>query len=52
MGTSFKELMTKKSDEGLMDYLINFNKYTPDAITAAVDELKRRGRNFYRTRVD
>ena len=46
MGTSFKELMTKKSDEGLMDYLINFSKYTPDAITSAVDELKRRGRNF------
>jgi hypothetical protein len=46
MGTKFKELMSKKSDKELMDYLINFNKYTGDAITAAVDELKGRGRNF------
>ena len=46
MGTSFRELMTKKSDDGLMEYLTNFNKYTPDAITAAVDELKRRGKTF------
>ena len=46
MGTRFKELMSKKSEKELMDYLINFNKYTPDAITAAVDELKGRGRNF------
>ena len=29
-----------------MDYLINFNKYTGDAITAAVDELKERGKHF------
>lgn len=46
MGTRFKELMSKKSEKELMDYLINFNKYTPDAITAAVDELKGRGRIF------
>jgi hypothetical protein len=46
MGTRFKELMSKKSEEELMDYLINFNTYAPDAITAAVDELKGRGRNF------
>lgn len=38
--------MSGKSDEGLMDYLNSFNKYTPEAITAAVDELKRRGRQF------
>lgn len=46
MGTRFKELMSKKSEKELMDYLINFKKYTPDAITAAVDELKGRGKNF------
>jgi len=46
MTTSLREVMSKKSDEGLMDYLTNFNKYTPDAIKAAVDELKRRGRSF------
>ena len=38
--------MSSKSEDGLMDYLTNFNKYTPDAITAAVDELKRRGKSF------
>jgi len=38
--------MSSKSEDGLMDYLTNFNKYTADAITAAVDELRRRGRNF------
>jgi len=38
--------MNGKSEEGLIDYLNNFNKYTPEAITAAVDELKRRGRSF------
>ena len=38
--------MSSKSEDGLMDYLINFNKYTADSITAAVDELKRRGKSF------
>ena len=46
MGTSFRDLMTTKSDDGLMEYLTNFRKYTPGAITAAVDELKRRGKTF------
>jgi hypothetical protein len=46
MGTSFKELMTKKSEAELMEFLINFNRYAPDAIKAAVRELKSRGRNF------
>lgn len=52
MGTGFRELMTKKSDDGLMEYLTNFKKYTPDAIIAAVDELKRRGRNFTEQELD
>lgn len=38
--------MAGKSEDGLADYLHNFKKYTPDATKAAVDELKRRGRNF------
>lgn len=38
--------MNGKSEEGLMNYLNNFSRYTPEAITAAVDELKRRGRLF------
>jgi len=46
MGRSLREVMSSKSEDGLIDYLTNFNKYTPDSITAAVDELKRRGRIF------
>ncbi len=46
MTRSLREVITGKSEEGLMDYLIHFNKYTSEAITTAVDELKRRGRNF------
>jgi len=38
--------MSKKSEKELMDYLTNFNKYTGDAITAAVDELRERGKIF------
>lgn len=38
--------MNGKSDDGLMDYLNNFNKHAPEAITAAVDELRRRGKIF------
>ena len=46
MARSLREVMSSKSEDGLMDYLINFNKYTADSITAAVDELKRRGKSF------
>jgi hypothetical protein len=46
MAKSLREVMSGKSDEGLMDYLNNFGKYTPEAIIVAVDELKRRGRSF------
>lgn len=38
--------MHQKSEEGLMDYLNNFQRYVPDAISAAVEELKSRGKNF------
>ncbi len=46
MARSLREVMNGKSDEGLMGYLNNFQKFTPEAIKAAADELKRRGRNF------
>jgi hypothetical protein len=46
MAKSLKEVMNGKSEEGLMDYLNNFQKYTPEAIMSAADELKRRGRIF------
>ncbi|MBX2967721.1 MAG: hypothetical protein KF845_16385 [Cyclobacteriaceae bacterium] len=46
MAKSLREVMNGKSDEGLMDYLDNFQKYTPEAIRTVVDELKSRGRNF------
>src|SRR5687768_5124511 len=46
MAKSLREVMNGKSDEGLKDYLNNFQKYTPEAIKSATDELKKRGRNF------
>jgi drug/metabolite transporter superfamily protein YnfA len=46
MGIDFEELMTKKSDEGLNEYLTNIEKYVPEAVYAAINELKKRGRNF------
>jgi hypothetical protein len=46
MKKSLSEVMNGKSDEGLIDYINNFQKYTPEAIRSAADELKRRGRNF------
>jgi hypothetical protein len=46
MARSYREIMDRKSEDALLDYLNNYNKYTPEAITAAVDELRRRGRNF------
>ena len=38
--------MRGKSNDGLNDYINNFGKYTPEAILAAVNELKKRGKNF------
>lgn len=46
MEINYEELMTKKSEEGLHDYLINIDKYVPEAIYAAINELKKRGRVF------
>jgi uncharacterized integral membrane protein len=46
METNYKTLMEKKSDEGLMEYIINIDKYVSGAVIAAVNELKKRGHNF------
>jgi hypothetical protein len=46
MSTNFEDVMRRKSEEGLMDYLNNYKRYVPDAIIAAVQELKSRGKNF------
>ncbi|MBS1542307.1 MAG: hypothetical protein JST14_01630 [Bacteroidetes bacterium] len=46
MEIDFESLMSRKSDEGLMDYLTNADKYTPEAITAAVNELKKREKHI------
>ncbi|NBW35654.1 MAG: hypothetical protein EBR30_11690 [Cytophagia bacterium] len=46
MAKSLTEVMKGKTNEGLMDYIDNFHKYSPEAIQSAVDELKRRGKHF------
>jgi hypothetical protein len=46
MSNPFQELMTGKSDEQLKNYLINSEKYTEEAVTAAVQELRNRGKEF------
>lgn len=46
MSTYFEELMTKKSDTELMEYINNYGKYTPEALIAVVNELKSRGQNI------
>ncbi|MBK7667960.1 MAG: hypothetical protein IPJ32_11850 [Sphingobacteriaceae bacterium] len=46
MEVDFVKLMTTKSDEGLQEYIDNRQKFTPLAVYAAIDELKKRGRTF------
>ncbi len=46
MDIDFVKLMTTKSDEGLQEYIDNRQKFTPLAVYAAIDELKKRGRTF------
>jgi len=46
MEKNFKTLMEKKSNEGLMEYVINIDKYISTAVNAAVDELTKRGHPF------
>jgi hypothetical protein len=46
MQIDFNELMSSKTDKELHDYLNNRIKYVPEAIEAAIEELKRRGKVF------
>lgn len=38
--------MIKRSDAELMEYINNFDKYTPEALIAVVNELKSRGQSI------
>jgi len=46
MEIDFVKLMASKSDEGLQAYIDNRQKFNPDAVYAAIEELKIRGRVF------
>lgn len=46
MEINFEQTMAKKSEDGLLEYVNNIDKYTPESIVAAVKELKKRGRDF------
>jgi hypothetical protein len=46
MRTHFEELMANKTVEELLEFISNFDRYSSQAITAAVNELKVRGQNF------
>ena len=46
MRTHFEELMAKKTIEELTEFINNFDRYSPEALTAAINELKVRGRDF------
>ena len=43
---SFLATIPTKTDEELEDYITNRRKYVPEAISAAIDELRSRGRVF------
>ena len=46
MDNQYQALMTSKSDEQLKNYLVNSEKYTEEAVTAAIQELRKRGKEF------
>src|ERR1039458_4565953 len=46
MENNYNNIMQVKSDEGLQEYLDKRLKYTPEAVEAAISELKKRGRVF------
>jgi hypothetical protein len=46
MDIDFVKLMASKTDEGLQECIDNRKKYNPDAVYAAIDQLKFRGRIF------
>ena len=41
--TEFESSLRKKTDEELMEYVGNFERYAPWALSAVVNELKERG---------
>lgn len=46
MRTHFEILMEKKTEDELFEFINNFDRYSPEAITAAYNELKLRGKDF------
>ena len=46
MEIDYEKLMAGKSDEGLMTYLEKIEMYTEEAVTAAMRELQKRGKQF------
>ena len=52
METDYKKLMTSKLDVDLQEYIDNRVKYNPNAVFAAIDELKNRGRTFSDTEIE
>ena len=42
----FDEIIREKSIEELKEYIDNFDRYSPWALTAVIDKLKERGYNF------
>lgn len=46
MTKTLREVMREKPEGELMNYLNNYTDFIPEAIIAAVDELKRRGKIF------
>lgn len=46
MTKTLREVMREKPEGELMNYLNNYTDFIPEAIIAAVDELKRRGKVF------
>ncbi len=42
----FEELMASKTDEELVDYLIDIKVYSADEVSAAISELQKRGKRY------
>ena len=52
MEIDFVQLMTNKSEEELQVYIDSRQKYNPQAVFAAIDELKKRGKVFTDTELE
>ena len=48
---SFKALMIDKTNEELIDYLIDIRKHTADEVSAALEELQNRGKSYNETQL-